>query len=101
MLFVEYGHVYLIDDEYEPCLAQRMDKYYRFLASSVFEKKDKEFWTFHKKGLERLGLPLSWARLSKATLREFVRKIIRSSLHLRNTPKGLNKSSKKQSQTIN
>jgi len=88
MLFVVYGHVYLIDEEYESFLAQRMDKYYRFLGSSVFEKKDKEFWTFHKKGLEKLGLSLSWTRLSKTTLKEFVRKIIRSSFHLRNSPKG-------------
>lgn len=77
MLLKDYGPKYLSRDEYENRLSVRMQNYYRFLSTSVFEKKNKEFWSFHRSGLAQLELPLSWARLLKGIAREIVRKTAR------------------------
>lgn len=77
MLLKDYGPTYLSRNEYENRLAARMQDYYQFLSTSVFEKKDKQFWTFHKSGLAQLEMPLSWSRLLKGIAREIVRKIAR------------------------
>ena len=45
---------------------EMVENYHRFLAQGVFELKGKEFRDFHKNELERLGYPLSTARLVKA-----------------------------------
>lgn len=81
MLLKEFGPIYFSNKEYSKCLAQRMDKYYRFLAGSVFERKDKKFWNFHKQGLKSLELSLRQGRLLKATLRELARKLVRFLIH--------------------
>ncbi len=75
MLLLDYGPVYLSNEEYEKRLSQRIDKYYRFLADSVFENKGKEFWKFHKNGLRRLNLPLRGSRLIKDGLRASARRL--------------------------
>ena len=81
MLLVEYGPVYLSNEEYEQRLSQLMEKYYKFLASSVIERKGKEFWNFHKKGLKSLDFQLSKSKLVNAILREFVHRLLILSAH--------------------
>ena len=83
MLLQEFKSVYLSSKEYERRLAQLTHMYYRFLADSVFHRRDKEFWNFHKKGMEQLELPLSWPRLIKATSKGFARRILYYLLHPR------------------
>jgi len=77
MLLKDYGPLYLSKNEYESRLAVRMQNYYQFLSTSIFEKKNKEFWSFHRSGLDALDLPLSWPRLLKGIAREVVRKTAR------------------------
>ena len=81
MLLIEYGPVYLSDNEFGKRLGERIDMYYRFLAQEAFKRRYKEFRNFHKEGLERLELPLHSSRLITSILREFVRKLIRRLLH--------------------
>lgn len=84
MLLKEYGPVYLADKEYKERLEQRLDRYYRFLARSVFEGKGKEFWNFHKNGLESLGFQFSWGKTAKKMpKRELARKITGRIMHPR------------------
>jgi hypothetical protein len=77
MLLKDYGLIYLSNEEYDERLTVRMQNYYRFLASSFFEKKNKEFWSFHRSGLNQLDLPLRPPRLLKGIAREIVRKTAR------------------------
>jgi len=76
MLLVEYGSVYLSKNDYAKRLSQRMDKYYKFLAASVFERKSEGFWKFHREGLKNLDLQLSKSKLASGALREFVRRLL-------------------------
>jgi len=77
MLLKDYGPIYLSKDECDKQLAVKNQNYYRFLSSSVFDKKDKEFWRFHRKALDQLDVPLSWPRFLKGIAREIVRKTAR------------------------
>lgn len=69
----EYGPTFLSDEEYEKRFKKAMKDYYRFLGRSVFELREKAFWDYHKNRLKRLGNPLSWARLAKASFLELLR----------------------------
>ena len=66
---VKYGPVYLTKEEYEERLHQAMDEYYRFLAKNVFRRREKEFWEYHKFELQKLGIRISVARLSRYSSR--------------------------------
>jgi len=82
MLLIEYGPVYLTGKEYRGRLAQKLDHYYRFLARSAFEAKGKEFWNFHKNGLESLGFQFSWSKVAKRmSKREMARKLFSWMMH--------------------
>lgn len=77
MLLIEYGPHYLKNGEFQSCLNKRMDKYYRFLAKSFFEKKDKDFWSFHRNGLKNIGIEIEKRRLTKYISKELLRRLIR------------------------
>jgi glycosyltransferase involved in cell wall biosynthesis len=68
IIFAKYGPVYLTEEEYEGRLKQLLERHYRFLATSVFELKGREFWNYHRDGLRNLGYPLSVTRLIRALL---------------------------------
>ena len=70
IIFLKYGPIYLSREEYEKRLEQVLENYYRFLAKSVFDLREKEFWTYHRNGLEKLGYPLSMAKLIKTLFLE-------------------------------
>ncbi len=70
--FLRYGPVYLNEEEYEKRLEQVLENYYRFLARSVFELKEKDFWNYHRNELKKRGYPLSAVRLLKASFLELL-----------------------------
>ncbi len=55
----KYGKFYLTPQEIDMMLKKRMKYYYRFLATSVFKKRTKEFWAYHLNGLKEIGEPLN------------------------------------------
>jgi glycosyltransferase involved in cell wall biosynthesis len=61
----EYGPIFLSDEEYEEHFKRAMRAYYRFLARSVLDLREKDFWEYHKNGLEKLGYPFSRVRIVK------------------------------------
>jgi glycosyltransferase involved in cell wall biosynthesis len=67
---VEHGPNYLSAAEYRQRLAEFQEHYYRFLAHSVFELKEDEFWNYQRTELARLGFPVRPWRLLKATVQE-------------------------------
>jgi len=68
----KYGPLFLSDRDYENLLKRRIEGYHKFLAQSVYELRDREFWKYHKNQLENLGYHLSWAKLVKALFLELL-----------------------------
>lgn len=68
----KYGPVFLGEGEYRVRFDQAMESYYRFLGRSVFERRGEDFWSYHRNELEKLGYPLSRARLIKASFLELL-----------------------------
>jgi glycosyltransferase involved in cell wall biosynthesis len=62
----KYGHAYLNEKEYKECHDREMRVYYRMLAQSSFEMREKEFWKYHKTALKQLGYSLNIARIIKS-----------------------------------
>ncbi len=96
----KYGPLYLSSDEYQRRFNEAMEDYYKvFLARSVFELKDKEFWDYQKSALEKLGLSLSWTKLAWATILQLLNltntvRIVKRSLQKRKTPQALKETKK-------
>lgn len=101
MLLIDYGPIYLSKVGYRKRLAQRMDKYYKFFAQSVFERRDKDFWNFHREGLKKLGLRTSWSILTKVTCIEVARKLLRFALHPRKGAESIMKFFQEKSVSMN
>ncbi len=62
-LLIKHGPDFLSKDEYKEQVNLQLRKYYQFLAMSISKKCNKDFWTYHKDTLEKLGYPLSAIRL--------------------------------------
>jgi hypothetical protein len=69
---IRYGPVYLGDQEHEERLSRAVDSYYAFLARSVFELQDKEFWEYQRTELKNLGYPLHSIKIGAAVLRQLL-----------------------------
>jgi len=55
MFAVKFGPQFFTDDEYAKYLERETDFYGQFLAESVFQFKKKEFWDFHREGLQAVN----------------------------------------------
>jgi glycosyltransferase involved in cell wall biosynthesis len=62
-----FGPVYLSASEYATRLAQVTDAYYRSLARSVLEFRNREFWRYHLIHARQLGVGVSYWRLALYT----------------------------------
>jgi glycosyltransferase involved in cell wall biosynthesis len=62
-LFTKFGPEFLNADEYEKRHEQKLKEYYRFLAHSLFQFREKEFWKFHKNSFQQLGYRFSILRI--------------------------------------
>lgn len=64
MILIHYGPFYLSEEELRRKLKWRFDRYYRFLGGgSLFKKKGKEFWQYHRNRLKQIDHPMSTFRL--------------------------------------
>src|SRR5262249_49405346 len=63
---VTYGHLYLTQSELETHVKELSEQYYRFLAFSLFNSRDRKFWSYHKGKLSVLGFPFDSFRLGKS-----------------------------------
>jgi glycosyltransferase involved in cell wall biosynthesis len=63
LILKKYGPVYLDHEEYETCLRDHMESYYRFLANSLVYGRDAEIVEYHKSALENMGYGFSRAKL--------------------------------------
>jgi hypothetical protein len=61
-----YGSSYLTPAEIAARTQDLLDGYYKFLAISAVNFRDREFWKYHRKRLQEAGHPLDLGRLAKA-----------------------------------
>src|SRR5437773_3727712 len=68
LILARHGAHYLTAEELSTRRDQELSDYYRFLSKSLFLRRGRGFWEYHKKKLIELGYGLSRARLARATL---------------------------------
>ena len=62
---INYGSYYLNPFELETRKRELFDEYYRFLAVSAVNFRERNFWEYHRARLQEMGYPLSRIRLAK------------------------------------
>ena len=77
-LFLRFGPTYLTEQEYKSHLRTKSNKYYSYLASSLLEGREKEFWQYHKRTCESMGFPLSSAKIGRAALVKAINRPVRT-----------------------
>lgn len=69
---VTYGPVYLNKTEYQSLLEKNQDRYFKFLAHNLITCRDKNFWNYHKQGLETIDYQINKLALGKYLLFELL-----------------------------
>jgi glycosyltransferase involved in cell wall biosynthesis len=67
-VLLEYGPVYLNQDELKSLLDQHLADYYRFLGKSALQDRGDEFWDFHRSKMIEAGVGFSRARVVRGML---------------------------------
>lgn len=68
LLFKQYGPRYFSDAEFADMLKRQIRGHYRLLGRAVFQRKNKEFWTYQAAILRKLGSQLSYVWLAYSAL---------------------------------
>ncbi|MFZ5997667.1 MAG: glycosyltransferase family 2 protein [Nitrospirota bacterium] len=71
-LLKKYGAVYLSPEEYRIRLNAKVNAYYRFLAKGILERRDRQFWNYHKKALAMMGYRLNSYRMARGMILELM-----------------------------
>jgi glycosyltransferase involved in cell wall biosynthesis len=69
---IAYGPYYLTPQEYAACLKATVSKYYDFLTTSFLQRRQRDFWDYHKKKLKEEGIEFSYTRLACLLGRRFL-----------------------------
>jgi glycosyltransferase involved in cell wall biosynthesis len=69
---VNYGPIYLNQDETETRLEDLLSLYYDCLASGIVNFRDREFWNYHKDRMRDIGINIDYGALAKATLMKLI-----------------------------
>lgn len=93
IIIQKYAKLFLTNKEYEECVITAKNKYFQFLARSIFEGKPKSFWDYQRRGLQTVGIRFSRLMLGKYivvelidiifNLKKTVRRIIKLKKNLR------------------
>ena len=83
-----HGPIYFDETEYKSLLKTRTKRYYRFLASNLFQSNRKGLWRFHKSGLQRVGFPPNTGQLITAVFLEAVERLFNPKRTLSNMLRG-------------
>lgn len=72
VVFIKYGKTFLNKHEYEKRLKKIMKNYYRFLSKSILSLNGKEFWSYQKEELTKIGLRISYKDIVKSLFFEIL-----------------------------
>jgi glycosyltransferase involved in cell wall biosynthesis len=86
-----YGPKYLSERELKERTQIRLQAYYQYLGSQVYELRNREFWDFHRRSLAELGYRMSWWRVATGA--------VSRALELMLNPKRLFKAAVRRSRT--
>ena len=81
MLMQEYGPIFYSAKESQECFEQALEKYYTFLSHGIVQRKNKEYWKFHKKGFEKLNIRPNRIRLLFGTIEVLFNLMLRGLFH--------------------
>jgi len=73
---MRFGPIYLTEEERALHLREAMKVYYKFLAQSLLEFRNKEFWDYHRDRMRNLGVGIDRVRLSRYLLSRLVDAIL-------------------------
>jgi glycosyltransferase involved in cell wall biosynthesis len=65
----KFGPYYLKEADFKASVSAHLEIYYRYLGRSVFQRRGREFWAFHRQKLKELGFPFSRTRVARAAIR--------------------------------
>ena len=65
---VKFGPAYLTKEECDTRLRGAIRKYYKFLAQSVLERRNEEFWDYHRSRLKVVNMKIDYFRLGRNVL---------------------------------
>ena len=68
--FIKYGNFFLNSNEYKNSFRIIRNEYYKFLSKSLFERRGKKFWNFHKTIINREGYKIEYPVFFKFILLE-------------------------------
>ena len=71
-MLVKNGPTLFDGEEYKKVLEMRFRRYYRFLGKNLLLGRKKEFWDYHRKGLEGIGYPFSKTKLARGLFSELL-----------------------------
>jgi glycosyltransferase involved in cell wall biosynthesis len=63
-----YGHTYLTPEEYDRCLKESVDQYYRCQGRELFRLREKTFWQHQRTMMEEVGFSFSSLALLKGAM---------------------------------
>jgi glycosyltransferase involved in cell wall biosynthesis len=81
----KFGPVFLTPQEYSRRMGRAVQGYHNFLAASVFERKGKDFWEYHKNFLREQGIGYSRLKM----VRPLILGVLERLLHLKSTVRSL------------
>jgi glycosyltransferase involved in cell wall biosynthesis len=81
-LFTRYGPIYLSHAEFKEQLAIRLNQYYGFLARSLFNLREKDFWKYHRQTIQDFGHPFSWSKLTMVSISQLIHRPIETAATL-------------------
>ncbi len=62
-LFIRHGRTFLSEEEYNREFLKRKRHYFQFLGTSLFTRRNIDFWEYHKSGLKKIGISFSYIEL--------------------------------------
>jgi glycosyltransferase involved in cell wall biosynthesis len=72
---LQYGPIYLGDEEFKTLRTGSFEGYYRHLGGSLLKLKSRAFWDYHVRGLKTIGYPISWTKVMRCAAIEALEEI--------------------------
>jgi glycosyltransferase involved in cell wall biosynthesis len=80
---IQYGPLYLTEEELGRCLKRNLEGYYQYLAVNLLSFRGKQFWDYHKTRLRELGHPATPYKLLKAFVKKALKEVINPGMAVR------------------